>query len=391
MIFKIALKNVLAVGIRTWLNTFILVLTMLTIVLLQGLYSGMLTQITHNRITEELGQGQFWHENYDPFDPLTLSDSHAEIPTPLQGAVRKREAVPVLMVAGSVYPRGRVLPAVLKGIPADQTVLNLPFDKLGAKSSEGTVPAMIGKRMARQSRLAEGDTITVQWRNSKGAFNARDLFVTHVFDTAVPAMDQGQIWLSLQNLQQMNLSPQQATIIISNKDVAGQNLGNIWRSKVLNELLADTIEMVNSKKAGGSAMYILLLFLAMIAIFDTQALSIFNRRKEIGTLMALGMTHRAIAWTFTFEGMLYGIFASFATIVLGGPLFWYLQTRGIDFPVSTDSYGIAMSSHLVPDFGGGLIPGTLILIILLLTIISYLPARKIGKLRPYEALRGKWA
>ncbi|MBU3918250.1 FtsX-like permease family protein [bacterium] len=391
MIPKIALKNVLSAGIRTWLNVFILSLTMITIILMQGLYDGMMTRISHNRVTEELGNGQFWHKNYDPFDPLTFSNSHAEIPAALNDAIRKREAIPVLMVSGSVYPKGRVLPAILKGITADQNILQLPFDKLSTGSPEGTIPAMIGKRMARQTELVEDDVITVQWRNSKGAFNATDLAITHIFDSNVPMMDQGQIWLSLNDLQRMNLSPQHATIIISAKKVDGEDMGKIWKSKVLNELLADTIELVKSKKAGGSIFYLMLIFLAMIAIFDTQALSIFKRRKEIGTLMALGMTNRAIALTFTLEGLLHGLFATVVTCVLGGPLFWYMQTYGYSVPVSTEQYGIAMSNHMYGDYSGALIFETMITILLLLTIISYLPARKIAKLQPYEALRGKWS
>ncbi len=350
-----------------------------------------MTQISNNRITEELGNGQFWHKNYDPFDPLTFTDSHAEIPATLDNAIKKREAIPVLMVSGSVYPKGRVLPAVLKGIPADQNILQLPFDKLSTQSPKGTTTAMIGKRMAKQTELEEGDVITVQWRNSKGAFNATDLAINHIFDSKVPVMDQGQIWLSLKDLQQMNLSPQHATIIISAKKVDGEDMGKIWKSKVLNELLADTIEMVNSKKAGGSIFYLMLLFLAMIAIFDTQALSIFKRRKEIGTLMALGMTNRAIAFTFTLEGLLHGIFATVATCVIGGPIFWYMQTHGYTIPVSTEQYGIAMSNQMYGYYSGALIFKTVMMILLLLTIISYLPARKIAKLQPYEALRGKWS
>ncbi|MCP4752619.1 MAG: FtsX-like permease family protein, partial [Proteobacteria bacterium] len=125
--------------------------------------------------------------------------------------------------------------------------------------------------------------------------------------------------------------------------------------------------------------------------FDTQALSIFKRRKEIGTLMALGMTNRAIALTFTLEGLLHGIFAAVVTCVLGGPIFWYLHTHGYYMPVSTEQYGIAMSNHMLPDYGGTLILETVVVILILLTIISYIPARRITKLQPYEALRGKWS
>lgn len=389
MILKIALKNVLSAGVRTWLNTFILALTFTSIILLQGLYSGMMIQISQNRIAEETGNSQYWHKNYDPFDPLTLEDSHAEMPPAIRTAVSKREAVPVLMIFGAVYPHGQVFPAVLKGIPADQEVLKLPFQELMKKSPNGTLSGMIGKNMAKSTGLTIGDIITVRWRNSRGAFNATDISIVHIFHGKVPAVDNGQVWLKLEDLQKMNLSPGHATIVISSQEAGSENVGNQWIQKTLNDLLADTIALVKSKSAGASFLYLILIFLSMIAIFDTQALSIFKRKKEIGTLMALGMTNGAIVRTFTIEGVLYGILAFTITLLFGGPLFYYLQTHGITFPAPTEGYGLALGNQIFPHYSMGLILGTFVVIMVILTVISYLPARKITKLQPFEALRGK--
>ncbi len=389
MILKIALRNVLSAGVRTWLNTFVLALTMISMILLQGMYNGLFKQMSQNRIEEELGNGQFWHKNYDPFDPMSLEDSHAELTPDLSRAVRKREAVPVLMIAGSIYPQGRIYPAVLRGIPADQSLLKLPFDKLKSNNVKGTVPAIIGKIMAKRTVLETGDVITVRWKNSRGAFNAIDLTIVHIFNGRVPIMDTGQVWLALEDLQKMNLSPNHATIVISSKAIEKDSRDSTWKTKLLDELLADTYALVKTKSVGGSIFYLILMFLAMIAIFDTQALSIFKRRREIGTLMALGMTNRAIAGTFTLEGVLHGFFAAIFTAVAGGPLFWYLQTRGYSMPVPTEQYGMAIGNHLFPYFGWGLILGTFVIVMLILTVVSYLPTRKITKLQPFEALRGK--
>lgn len=391
MIFKIALKNVLSAGIRTWLNMFIISITLACIILIQGMNNGLLKELKTNRISEELGNGQIWHKNYDPFDPLTLDESHDELPPTIVDAVSRREAIPILMVAGSAYPQGRIFPAVLKGIPPNQEILNLPFDKLEQGSPKGTIPAMIGKMMAKRSEITKGDIITVRWRNSLGAFNAADLGIVHVFDSKVPAMDQGQIWLKLEKLQEMNLSPNHATIIISSKPVKTLADAPAWIQKTLDDLLADTYQLMKNKSVGGGIMYLILIFLAMIAVFDTQALSIFKRRKEIGTMMALGMTNSAIVRTFTVEGMLHGVFAAILTAVYGAPLFWYMQTRGYHIPISGEEYGMAISEHLYPDFSATLIITTFVIVMLLLSVVSYLPARKITHLQPFEALRGKWS
>jgi len=44
---------------------------------------------------------------------------------------------------------------------------------------------------------------------------------------------------------------------------------------------------------------------------------------------------------------------------------------------------------MYPIYGIGLIVGTIVLVILSATIVSFLPARKIARMNPVEALKGK--
>ncbi len=51
---------------------------------------------------------------------------------------------------------------------------------------------------------------------------------------------------------------------------------------------------------GSLIMYVLLMGM-LLAIFDTQVLAAFRRRREMGTLMALGMLRSQIIGLFTLE------------------------------------------------------------------------------------------
>jgi putative ABC transport system permease protein len=81
LLFKLALRNIIRAGLRTWLNVIVLSFSFVIIIWLQGLYKGMDEQISRNMIEEELGGGVYWQENYDPFDILSLDDNFAQIPT----------------------------------------------------------------------------------------------------------------------------------------------------------------------------------------------------------------------------------------------------------------------------------------------------------------------
>lgn len=387
IIIKLALRNLIAAGVRTWLNLFILSLTFFAIVTLQGIYSGMYHQISQSRIEEELGKGQYWHNHYDPFDPLSLETSHAEVPKVLMPLVQSNEAVPILIVQAAIYPQGRIQPALLRGITSQQTFLKLPTQELQSLSREEGIPVMIGKRMAEQTHLALGDQVTARWRTNDGAFDALDLTVVHIFETAVPTIDSGQVWTSWTALQDMFQAKNHATLIITPEE--SQANMTEWDYQSLDDLLSDTKELVQSKSIGGSILYSLFMFLAMIAIFDTQALAIFKRKKEIGTLMALGMTPATVQRIFLCEGLLQGVLAALLTAVYGIPILWYLTVNGIEFPASGDDFGIAMSNILYPYYSIQLIVGTFFLVMLILLAVSYWPARHITKLLPCDALKGR--
>ena len=118
---KLALRNLLGAGLRTWLNVVVLSLSFVLIIWLQGLYKGMGDQIKEAQIDVEYGGGQYWHESYDPYDPLTLEDAHGAVPDPIQNKIDKDEATPVLIAQATIYPEGRLQPILLKGIDPAQT------------------------------------------------------------------------------------------------------------------------------------------------------------------------------------------------------------------------------------------------------------------------------
>jgi ABC-type antimicrobial peptide transport system permease subunit len=129
--------------------------------------------------------------------------------------------------------------------------------------------------------------------------------------------------------------------------------------------------------------------LGLLAIFDTQVLSIFRRQKEIGTYIALGMTRWQVVRVFTAEGSMYSVFAVILGAVYGIPILWYLSKIGISFGTDGSEMGIIMAERMYPIYGLGLIFGTIVIVILSATVVSFLPARKIARMNPVEALKGK--
>jgi ABC-type lipoprotein release transport system permease subunit len=384
---KLAMRNTLGAGTRTWLNVFVLSFAFVAIIWTQGLYVGMGEQIVRAMKDAEIGGGQYWHRYYDPYDPLSLPDAHGIIPGPLQDLIDAKQATPILVLQGTIYPKGRFTPILLKGIDPGQSILTLPSRFLDNTSVE--IPALIGNRMAENTGLKMGDSVTIRWRDAKGVFDARDIQIVQVMNTSVQSIDLGQVWLPLPLIQELSGMSNEASLVVVAKDMGELTEMPGWAHRNLDYLLEDVRVVVKSKTLGASILYTVLMALAMLAIFDTQVLSIFRRKKEMGTLMALGLTRWKVIQLFTVEGAFHGFLAAIVAAIYGIPILTLFAKHGWALPKAMDSYGYAIGEKLFPAYSTGLIAGTTILVLITTTIVSFLPTRKIAKLKPTDALRGR--
>ncbi len=384
---KLALRNLLGAGLRTWLNVIVLSFSFIIIIWTKGLLEGWDRQARNDMIEWEVGQGQYWHNNYDPYDPFTLNESHGTLPISSGNSPEMNLFVPVLITQGSIYPQGRMQPVLIKGIPQGQQILKLPTGLLN--SDDGDIPGIIGKSMAESTGLAEGDYVTVRWRDRNGTFDATEVRIAGVFETTVPSVDVGQVWIQLEDLQQMMLMPGEATLLVRGNSAVALPAGGEWVVKEQEELLADIENIIKAKGMIGVIIWGILLMMAMLAVFDTQVLSIFRRQKEIGTYIALGMTRRQVVGLFTTEGAMHSVLAAVVGALYGIPLLTIQAIKGVSIPVSSSDFGIAMAEKLYPVYSLSLIAGTVLIVMIVTTIVSYWPSRKIAKLNPTEALRGR--
>lgn len=386
MALKLAFRNLLGAGLRTWLNVSVLSFAFFVIVFYNGYLNGWNRQAFRDTIDWQTGGGQLWHQSYDPYDIYSIDNAHAVIDAAMNSKIEKGLITPVLVAQATIYPQGRMQNVQIKGMMASQKIIQIPTAALDTSFSE--IKAVVGKRMAKAANLKEGDFLQLRWRDKNGTFDAREIKIAGIFSSNVSSIDNGNIYLNINVLQRMTGSGNEATFFILAKDQTAEDTG-IWKFKDNKFLLKDMTEIIKSKRAGSVMIYGLLLIIALLAIFDTQVLSIFRRQKEIGTYIALGMTRGQVIGIFTIEGATHSILAILLTALYGIPLLGYMQSKGIPIPQSMDSYGITMGDRIFPYFGIIMLLSTIFLVIISATIVSWLPARRISKLNPTDALKGK--
>jgi len=390
MLFKIAIKNLLGAKLRTWLNVFVTALSFFMIILFSAMYDGMREHAKQVTIDTEIAGGAYWHPEYDPLDPMTFEDAHSIIPRDLKLLVDQKKAVPVLVSQASIYPNGRIMPVIMKGITPEQNIVNMPTEML-VGHEEVTIPVLIGRGMAKDANLEVGDAFTIRWLDADRTYDADEGTVVHIMDTENFKLDMGHIWVPLKKAQTMLAMEEEATYVTYAEGLSAVKNKHDWIPRDVKYLIRDMEALIKADEPNAAIMYIILLCFAAMGIFNAQVLSIFRRGREIGTLMALGMTRTRVVGLFTLEGGLNAFLAAIMTVILFGPLLWYFGNNGIWLGVdySDGAMGIIVDKYLIPVYSVGLVVTTTIIVSIIVLIVSYLPSRRIARMKPTDALRGK--
>ena len=78
-------------------------------------------------------------------------------------------------------------------------------------------------------------------------------------------------------------------------------------------------------------------------------------------------------------------------LVLFGHLLYYFSIYGVPLPIDYSDMGLIIAKRLIPVYSPLLLLITAISVFTILLIVSYIPSRRISKMHPVDAIRGKTA
>lgn len=384
MLFRLALKNLFGSGLRTWLNVISLSIVFVTILIVHGFYTGVFSRIEENMIRCDVAGGQYWSEGYDPQDVLGI-DSCYQSYTDFMPEIEAGTATPILIRSGYLYSDANMQGILIKGIDRHQTLLDVPSDSLAYDPD--LLHAYIGHVMARHTHLKEGDRVMLRFRDKHEANTAMEARIDKIVHFPIQSIDIGQIWVDLESLQVLSDMKDQATIVTVKAPL--ERRVDHWTYQGMDVMLESLYTWKAQEETGAYVIMALLLGMAVLAIFDTQMLSIFRRKKEIGTLVAVGMRKQRVVWLFTLEGLLYAVFALVIGAIPGIPLLYLLNKNGIQLGNSMEDFGMNIASTIWPEFSWAVIAGAAGSILVLVVLVSYLAAKRISNMNIVRILKGK--
>jgi len=148
-----------------------------------------------------------------------------------------------------------------------------------------------------------------------------------------------------------------------------------------------------SMKIGGTIVFeIVIAILVAAGIFNTMFMSVMERLREFGVLMAIGFGPRRLFGLVMWESLwmaLVGIAVS--AVVTAGP-YWVLHARGLDFSAMVGKGGSEVAGVVIdPILHVAIFPENVVVIglaVILATLLSGLyPAWRAGRVVPVEAIK----
>jgi putative ABC transport system permease protein len=203
---------------------------------------------------------------------------------------------------------------------------------------------LLGRGLARALNVKPGDRVTLLGNTVHGSLNAVDLTVTGIFHTGAKEFDDVVFRIPLKQAQTLLDTEKVETIAIGLND---KNWEQNWKKLVqdterklpeletvpfakLDEVYYQhSVDWLNQQFVVIEA---IILAIIILGIFNSVSTGILERRQEIGNLRANGESTWDVTRLLTTEGILLGIFASFAGIVLAWLLNATLLKNGILMP-----------------------------------------------------------
>ena len=264
---------------------------------------------------------------------------------------------------------------------------------------EGKEGIVIGETLARNLDTDLGDVLIVMTQDFYGALSAENFTVTGLFSSGSPEMDRSMAFINL-DTQQYFLSMDGrvsgiAILLKSSRDVKGvtrdvRELLNLEEYEVMpwQKLMPELIQFVEFDNAFGYLFFVMILLVVIFGILNTILMSVMERYREFGVMMALGTRPRDIVRLIMTESALIALLGIVIGNILGYAVVFYFTQVPIDFSAYSEaisSFGIDPLVYAKMDFWIFVITDLIIVGSTLLAAVF--PAIKASRLKPVEAIR----
>jgi putative ABC transport system permease protein len=283
---------------------------------------------------------------------------------------------------------------------AEATTLKEKIKKgefLSEATPQGTI---IGETLAKNLNVDLGDEITLLVQGFDGSLGAGVYNVEGIFRTGDPGLDRSVVFLNLMAAQELFwLGDRISQVLVflddaSNLKEVTQNLRaeldlSAYEVMPWDELMPELVQLIAFDNASGQLFLMLLILVVAFGILNTVLMSVFERVKEFGVMLALGMKPKKIVGLVFIESTLLSLIGVVFGNIIGFGLNWYFSYHPISLSQKLsevmEEFGFTAQLFVKPTFSTFLEVTIAVFVVSL--IMTIYPTIKATRFRPVEALR----
>ncbi len=272
-----------------------------------------------------------------------------------------------------------------------------PFDATDAKQ------IVIGRGMAQKLGVGLKKRVVYTLVDEHGELVSDVARVVGIFDTGVMEVDSGVALLPIDTVRRLlGYGEGQATMV--SVFLADHRQADAARERIAAEHGGEGREVLTWKQtqpelAGIIAMdrtmnYIIQILIGLLigaGVFNTLLMSVLERRREFGVMMAIGARPLELFELVIAESVLVGLAGLLVGALLTIPWYWFMTTHGIDISSIQGSQTSVNGVLVDPIMRLLLYPSSMVAIlcgVLVLTVLAGLyPAWQAGRVPPVESLK----
>jgi putative ABC transport system permease protein len=349
IILRMAWRNLWRHKRRTWLTVGAMIFSNLLLVFMISLQFGSYRMMIDNTLKSYIGHMQVQREGYN--DDPKIRNSFDNIVT-LADDIRKRIDSDTVAARGVAFAmtssKQRSYGLQIIGVEPQYEikVSTLPglINKGHYFTDFNAEEIVIGSVLARNLRVDIGDELTLLGGGRDGSFAAGVVIVTGIFDSGNTDVDRSMAQLPLGYFQSLFSMGKQGHNVVINADnlslveTLQQSVNNILNQRkglvVLdwNQLQPGLQQAIKADMASAWFMYAVLIVLVAFSVLNTQLMSVLERTREFGTMMALGFKPVRLGTLVITETFIMSSLGLAIGAGLGAALAYYLSIVGFSYP-----------------------------------------------------------
>lgn len=402
MLFRIAWRNLWRNSRRSLIVLVSVIIGVVALIIMDALSIGMVEQMLENQIGSHVAHIQVHKKG---FTDNKIIQNYIPNSTAVETALQNTDGIKYyssrVLTFGLLSSATNSSGVYLVGIdPQEEEKVTkikrslVEGEYLSGKERE----IVIGKSLAEKLGVELGDKVVAMATALDGTVGSDVFRIVGLYQTFSSEFDKTTIYITLDNAQRMLGLGDKLTefaIIVDNtkfldriKASLKSQLGENYEVFTYRDLLPLLVMQMDLYKETIWIFYLIIGIAMVFGIVNTMLMSVLERIREFGVLMAIGMKNARLFIMILLEAFILGIFGSVLGVIVGIIIYYPLSISGIDLSFFAEGLTAFGSGAIIYPI---LTMNSVINAVMIIPIVSVLgalyPAYKTIQLQPVTAIR----